>query len=231
MKFLKVVVLPIVLLGIAGLVTLAFYSDLPNSTKILLCPLLAELALLLYFWKYQLTKNTTSGLFYIYMTFLVMLVFTVKIIATFLYANGTITWMPYSVIYFTFVGVVFLAGVILKIIYGGVNDSIKMQYKGENNLSIMKNISLEIIFVLEQSKNETIKTIKLVKQISEALQYSDPVTNKKVIPLEKIIIGKLDTTLKYAKNRHFNKIKEVIKGSNGILYLIGKRNDTLRNIK
>ncbi len=231
MKFLKIFVIPLVLLGVVGLVTLTFYSDLPNSSKILLCPLLAELSLVLYYWKYRLNKNIKSGVFYIYMTFLVLLVFTVKIIATFLFANGTITWMPYSVIYFTFVGIVFLAGIVLKIIYGGVNESIKMQYKGENNLFKMKDICLETIFVLEQNKEETIKPIKILKQIIDAIEYSDPVSHKKVLPLEKTIIGKLEETLKYAKNKYFNKIKEITKGSNGIIYLLEERNRILRDHK
>jgi len=231
MKLLKIVVIPFVLLGLAALVTLTLYSDLPNSSKILLCPLLAELSLVLYFWKYQLTKNTKSGLFYIYMTFLVLLVFTVKIIATFLYANGTITWMPYSVIYFSFVGVVFLVGILLKVVYGGVNESIKMQYKGEDNLAIMKDLCSEIIYQLDQNKQDSVKTIKIVKQVLDAIEYSDPVTHKKVSALEKEIISKLQSGLKYSKNKHFDKTKSIMKDSNGVLFLIKERNRILQTSK
>lgn len=231
MKFLKIFMIPIIILGMAALTTMAVYSELPNSSKIMLAPLLAELSLLLYFWKYHLTKNTKSRLFYVYMSFLVMLVFTVKIIVTYLYANGTIPWMPYSVIYFTFVGLVFLAGVLLKVVYGGVNESIKMQYKGETNLASMKNLCIEIIYVLEQSKRETFRQIKLLKQVLEALEYSDPVSHKKTIPLEKEIISKLEFVLKQANSKLFNKINDVTKGTNGILYLIEKRNKVLKDNK
>jgi hypothetical protein len=231
MRFLKVIVIPVVILGIGALITLGVYSDLPNSAKILLVPLLGELSLLFYFWKYRLTKNTTSGVFYIYMTFLVLLVFVVKIIATYLYARGTITWMPYSVIYFAFVGLVFIAGWILKIIYGGVNKSIKMQFKGEGNLAKMRDLCKETIHVLEQNKQDSIRATRLMKEVLETIEFSDPVTHKKVIPLEKNIIEKLEKTLYQAKHKLFHKIRDVVKGSTGVLQLLEERNEVLKQYK
>lgn len=231
MRFLKIFVVPLVILGVVLLATLAFYSDLPNGARIMLAPLLAELSLVLYFWKYHLTKNTKAGLFFVYMTFLVLLVFTVKIIVTFLYANGTIPWSPYAYIYFGFVGIVFVAGFVLKFMYGGVNESIKMQYKGEGNLIAMRELCFETIHELEKNKQETIKVIRLLNQVLEAIEYSDPVTHKKVIPIEKSIISKLETVLKHAKHKHFNKIRELTRGSTGVLQLLDERNKLLRDKK
>ncbi len=231
MRFLKIVVIPLVIVGLGLIITIAVYSDLPYSEKIMLAPLLAELSILLYFWKFHLTKKTKSGLFHIYMTFLVMLVFVVKIIATYLYSNGTIPWTPYSYIYFTFVGIVFIAGVILKVLYGGTNSAIGMQYKGETNLATMRALCKEITHVLNQNKLEATKAIKGLRQLEDAIEYSDPVSHKKVIPIEKTIIDKLEKTLIYAKNKHFGKIREVIKGSNGVLHLLEERNNRLRQYK
>ena len=106
------------------------------------------------------------------MTFLVLLVFTVKLIATFLYSNGTIPWTPYSYIYYAFVGVVFVAGLILKALYGGTNKSIGMQFRGETNLGKMKELCKDIISELEKSRHETIKQIRIMKQILEEIEYT-----------------------------------------------------------
>ena len=231
MKFLKVVVIPFVILGVVLLATLAVYSDLPYSGRIMLAPLLAELSLLVYFWKYKLSKDTKAGLFHLYMTFLVLLVFTVKLIATFLYSNGTIPWTPYSYIYYAFVGVVFVAGLILKALYGGTNKSIGMQFRGETNLGKMKELCKDIISELEKSRHETIKQIRIMKQILEEIEYSDPVTHKKVIPVEKSIIKDLETILKHAQNKLFSKVKEIAKGSSGILYKLEERNKQIKYLK
>ena len=231
MKFLKVVVLPVVILGVALIVTMAVYTDLPFSSKIMLAPLLAEVSLLFYYWRWKLTRKTKASLFHIYMTFLVLLVFVVKIIATLLYSNGTITWMPYSVIYFVFVGIVFIAGLLLKWIYGGVNTSIKMQHKGEGNIARMKELCVEIMHVLELNRHEATKAIRAIKQVLDAVEYSDPVTHKKVVPMEKAIISKLETTLKHAKSKLFNKVRDVAKGSSGVLHMLEERNNMLREYK
>ena len=231
MKFLRITIIPIILLGVIGLITLLFFSSLPNSSKILLCPLIAELLLVIYFWKYQLVKKTKSGLFFIYLTFLVLSVFIVKLITTFLYANGTLEWELYLIIYFSFLGVAFVAGTLLKIIYGGVNESIKMQFKGEHSLSKMKELCLETIFVLEQYKKSAKEPIKLLKEVAEAIEFSDPVTHKKASLIEKEIITGLKEGLRHGKNKHFNKIETVMKDSNGVLFLIQKRNSVLKNYK
>jgi hypothetical protein len=147
---------------------------------------------------------------------------------TFLYANGTLEWGTYSVIYFSFIGVAFVAGISLKLIFGGVNNSIKMQYKGENNLSKMKEICSEISNVLTQNKNDVKGSIRLLKEVVEAIEFSDPITHKKAFAIEKEIINRLEVSLKYCKNKHFDKIKSVIKESNGVLYLIQERNRIIK---
>ena len=62
------------------------------------------------------------------------------------------------------------------------------------------------------------------KQVLDAIEYSDPVTHKKVSSLEKEIIKKLQVGLNYSKNKHFDKTKSIMKDSNGVLFLIKERN-------
>ena len=227
----KKFLLPIILFVVLGVLSFFLLDTMANGASVLFYVLIAELLLLLYFWRYQLQKAKKSGLYYIYVTVIVLFLVIYTLLLSFLYASAAIAWTLFLGMFW----VVFLIGIglliLLGFVYGGLNDALKNQNKGENNLAKMKDICRETIFVLEQYKKDAGDAIQVLKEVEEALEYSDPVTHKKVYGIERQIVGELKTGLRHAKNKLFGKVKSVMKDSNGVLYLIKKRNTVLKDSK
>ncbi len=231
MGFLKKFLLPIIIFAVVGGLTLILLDSMPNGDQVLLYPLVAELFVVLYFWDYQINKSSKSGLFYIYLTLIVIALFCFSIVWSYLVANNTVTWNTFLIVFWIIVALGFALSGFLKFMYRGLNESLKNQVKGEHGLAKMQEITKETMFVLEMYKKDATEAIKVLKEVDEALEYSDPVSHKNVYGLERQIISGLKTALKHAKNKHFGKIKAVLKDSNGVLFLIEKRNRVLKDSK
>jgi|LGOV01.1.fsa_nt_gb hypothetical protein len=231
MGFLKKILLPlIVFVGVGG-VTILSFDKLEFGSEVLLYALGIELLFILYYWDFQLNKSKKSGLFYIYLTILVLFDWVFSIVLIALRATGIIELNVFYLVFWIITGLSVLVSGLLKLTYGGVNDSIKNQAKGEHGLAKMKDICRETMFVLEQYKKDATIAIKVLKEVEEALEYSDPVSHKNVYGIEKQIVSALKTAKKHAKNKLFGKVNKVMKDSNGVLYLIKKRNTILRDSK
>lgn len=231
MGFLKKLLLPIVIFVVVGGITLLLLDSSTNGEIIILYPLVAELFVVFYFWDYQINKSKKSGIFYIYLSVIVITIFLFTLVWSYLFATAQVDWNTFLLIYWIFVGTGLILFGVLKLMYKGLNESLKNQTKGEHGLSKMQEITKETMFVLEQYKKDASEPIKVLKEVDEALEYSDPVSHKNVYSLERQIISGLKTALKHAKNKHFGKIKAVMKDSNGVLFLIEKRNRVLKDSK
>lgn len=231
MGFLKKLLLPLILFVVFGGLTFIVLDSLPKGDLVLLYPLVAELAVVFYFWDYQINKNKKSGIFYIYLTLIVVTLFIFTLVWSYLVATEAVAWSTFLVIYWIFVGVGLLLAGFLKLMYRGLNESLKNQSKGEHGLSKMKEIAKETMFTLDMYKKDATEAIKILKEVDEALEYSDPVSHKNVYAIERQIISELRVALRHAKNKHFGKIKAVMKDSNGVLFLIEKRNRVLKDSK
>ena len=232
MEFLKKLLGPILVFGALGVGTYFLLDSMGEAgQRVLFYPLAVELAAILYFWRYFLTRSKRSGLFYIYLTLLVTFIFVFTLVMSFLAANETLAWNSFLVVFWVVLAISLLAIGFLRFVYAGLNDSISNQARGEHGLAKMKQISKEAMFVLNQYKKDASDAIKVLKEVEEALEYSDPVSHKNVYPIERQIMSGLKTALRHAKNKHFGKIKAVMKDSNGVLFLIEKRNTVLRDSK
>ena len=231
MGFLKKLLVPVIIFAAVGLLTFVLFDSLANGEAVILYPLVAELGVVLYFWQYQLTKSKRSGIFYIYLSVIVVVIFLFSLVMSYLYASANLGWTTFLTIYWIVVALALLAAGFLKLVYRGLNDSIKNQTKGEHGLNKMQEITKETMFVLDQYKKDATEAIKVLKEVDEALEYSDPVSHKSVYAFERQIVSGLKTALRHAKNKHFGKIKAVMKDSNGVLFLIEKRNRVLKDNK
>ena len=231
MGFLKKLLIPLIIFVIVGGLTYLLLNEMTNGAQVLYYPLVAELFVVFYFWDYQINKDKKSGIFYIYLTLIIITLFVFTLVWSYLTAAGTVAFDTFLLIYWIFVGVGFILAGFLKLMYRGLNESLKNQTKGEHGLAKMQEITKETMFVLEQYKKDASEPIKVLKEVDEALEYSDPVSHKNVYALERQIVNGLKTALKHAKNKHFGKIKAVMKDSNGVLFLIEKRNRVLKDSK
>ncbi len=231
MGFLKKLLVPIVIFVVLGLLTYLLFDALENGAQVMLYPLVAELGAVLYFWQYQLTKSKRSGIFHIYLTIIIVFVFVYTLIVSYIYAAGNIGWTTFLVLFYVVAGVMLLLGAFLKLMYRGLNDSIANQTRGEHGLAKMKEICKETMFILEQYRKDASEAIKVLKEVDEALEYSDPVSHQSVYSIERHIVSELKVARRHAKNKVFGKIKKVLKDSNGVLYQIEKRNRVLRDNK
>ena len=232
MEFLKKLFMPIIIFVVVGVLTYFLFDAMGAAgQRVLFYPLVAELGLVLYFWQYQLTKAKRSGIFYIYLSVIVIFFFVFALIISFLHANETLAWNTFLLLFWVVFALGLGAAGFLKLIYKGVNQSISDQDRGEHGLAKMKQLSRETMFVLDQYKKDASEAITVLKEVEEALEYSDPVSHKNVYAIERQITGGLKTALRHAKNKHFGKIKAVMKDSNGVLFLIEKRNTVLRDSK
>ena len=231
MGFLKKLIIPLVIFVIVGALTFLLLDAMTNGEQVMLYPLVAELFVVLYFWDYQINKSKKSGIFYIYLTLIVITLFIFTLVWSYLVANGTVAWNTFLLIYWIFVGAGLILSGFLKLMYRGLNESLKNQTKGEHGLAKMQEITKETMFVLENYKKDAKEAIKVLKEVDEALEYSDPVSHKNIYSLERQIVSGLKTALRHAKNKHFGKIKAVMKDSNGVLFLIEKRNRVLKDSK
>jgi hypothetical protein len=232
MDFLKKLLVPVIIFVVAGIVTYFVFDGLGEAgQRVLFYPLVAELGVVLYFWQYQLTKSKRSGIFYIYLSLIMIFAFVFTLIVSFLYANGSMAWNSFLLLFWIVIGISLVVAGLLKFIYAGLNDSISNQERGEHGLAKMKQVAKETMFVLEQYRKDASEPIKILKEVEEALEYSDPVSHKNVYSIERQIMSGLKTALRHAKNKHFGKIKAVMKDSNGVLFLIDKRNTVLRDSK
>ncbi|AIO18634.1 hypothetical protein KQ51_00754 [Candidatus Izimaplasma bacterium HR1] len=227
MGFIKKLLVPLVIFAAVGLLTILLFNSFINGEAVIMYPLIAGLGCVLYFWQYQLTKGKKSGIFYIYLSVIVAFIYIHSLVMSALYANASLDWTTFLGLYWIVVGLAVLGILFLKLMYRGLNDSIKNQSKGEHGLSKMQELAKETMFILDQYKKDASEAIKVLKEVDEALEYSDPVSHKSVYPLERQIVSGLKTGLRHAKNKHFGKIKAVMKDSNGVLFLIEKRNRTL----
>lgn len=231
MGFLKKLLVPIIIFVVLGALTYLLLDTLPMGEAVLLYPLVAELGVVLYFWDYQINKNKKSGIFYIYLSLIVITVFLFTLVWSFLVANGSVAWGTFLTVYWIFLAISLVFAGFLKLMYRGLNESLKNQTKGEHGLAKMQELTKETMFILDNYKKDASEPIKVLKEVDEALEFSDPVSHKNVYAIERQIMSGLKTALKHAKNKHFGKIKAVMKDSNGVLFLIEKRNRVLKDSK
>ncbi|GEM_PF-5486506 len=227
----KRILLPIILfVVIAGGSILIFDGDTLNDS-VLGYVLFAEVFVLLYYWYYHINKNKKSGIYFIYLSAAYATYFIFTMIIAFVYASGNMGWTAFLVIYFLVLAAILGFLFFLNFMYGGLNDSLKNENRGEHSLAKMREICEETIFVLDQYKKDASEPIAVYKEVAEALEFSDPVSHKSVYAIERQIMKGLKTGLSHAKNKYFGKIKAVIKDSNGVLFLIQKRNRVLKDNK
>ena len=231
MGFLKKFLVPIIIFAAAGAGTYLLFDTLQNGQDVLLYPLVAELGLVFYFWQYQMTKTKKSGLFYIYLSLIIIFVFVFTLIMSYLYANGSLAYNTFLIVYWIVVALSAIVSFLLRFVYSGLNDSIANQERGEHGLAKMKELAKETMIILDQYRKDASTAIKVLKEVVEALEYSDPVSHKNVYGIEKEIVKGLKVALRHAKNKHFGKINAVFKDSNGVLFLIEKRNSVLKDRK
>jgi len=231
MGFLKKLLLPLIIFVVVGGATMMVLDFFQFGNDVLLYALGAELLCILYYWQYQLTKSNKSGIFYIYLTAIVTFDFIIAMVLVVLRALGNIELNVFYLIFWIVVGLSVVVSGLLKLVYSGLNDSLKNQAKGEHGLAKMKDICRETMFILEQYKKDATEAINVLKEVEEALEYSDPVSHKNVYSLERQIVSELKTAKGHAKNKLFGKVNKVMKDSNGVLYLIKKRNTVLRDSK
>ena len=231
MGFLKKLLLPLIIFVIVGGASILLLDTLEFGNQVLLYALGSELLCILYYWQYQITKSKKSGIFYIYLTLIVTLNLITAMVLVVLRALGNIELNVFYLIFWIAVGLSIVILGLLKLIYSGLNDSVKNQVKGEHGLIKMKDICRETMFILEQYKKDATDAIKVLKEVEEALEYSDPVSHKNVYTLERQIVSELKTAKKHASNKLFGKVRKVMKDSSGVLYLIKKRNTVLKDSK
>jgi len=231
MGFLKKLLVPIIIFGVLAILTYLLFDAQTFGNEVMFYALTAELLAVLYFWQYQLSKSKRSGIFYIYLSVIVVFDFGFTLIMAFVRSSENISYNAFIFIYWIVIALSLIAAGLLKLVYRGLNDSIQNQAKGEHGLSKMKQIATETMHILEQYKKDAAEAIKALKEVKEALEYSDPVSHKNVYGIEKQLVSHLKTGLRHAKNKHFGKINAVMKDSNGVLFLVEKRNTLLKESK
>lgn len=227
----KRILLPIILFVVIAGGSILIFDGVTLNDSVLGYVLFAEVFVLLYYWYYHINKSKKSGIYFIYLSAAYLAYFLFTMIIAFVYASGNMGWTAFLVIYFLVLAAILAFILFLNFMYGGLNDSLKNQDRGEHSLAKMREICQETMFVLDQYKKDASEPIAIYKEVAEALEYSDPVSHKKVYPIERQIMSGLKTGLSHAKNKHFGKIKAVLKDSSGVLFLIEKRNRVLKDNK
>lgn len=231
MKLFKRLILPVVIFLVVAYLSLFIMPNMSNGQTAMYYLLVADIVTAIYYFGFLFKKGNSSKIYYLYLNVIMLAFFLFSIVATLAMANETISYSFFVLLYFIVVAVFVILIFVISLLYGGLNQSIKNQNKGEDNLAKMKALCEEILFVLGQKGKDTEVAVKEIEMVKEALEYSDPVSHKSVYGIERRIISELKDALNASKHKIIGKVKKVLRDVNEVMHLIEKRNTVLRDHK
>jgi len=231
MKFFTRILLPITLflgIGVAAILWLPYMS---NGNTLLYYILVVDVLSFLYYFSFKIKKNKKSHIYYLYLNSLVVLFALFTVLMTLLVAFELLPIKIFTIIYFSVVGLNVLLILGLNLMSGGLNEHIKNHKRGEHGLAKMIQLCEEILHILRQKGKDTEEAVTEIEKVKETLKYSDPVSHRSVYSIENKIIHELKEALGSSKHRLIGKVGKVLKDVDEVLFLIKKRNQTLKENK